>query len=104
MTPEPTSPKPTEAGEPDPIAAIATDVIDHMNADHGDTLRLYALAFAGIDADAAVMTSVDRNGFAMRVHTGTDFRDIRLAFPAAVHDADEVRAELVAMAKAARAR
>ncbi|MCE7938606.1 hypothetical protein DCC79_14660 [bacterium] len=100
---------PTPAGatadatvSPDPIAAIAADVIAHMNDDHADTLRLYARVYAGLPAEAAEMTSVDGLGFGLRVRAADGVHDVRLAFPAPVHDGDEVRAALVAMARGAR--
>src|ERR1700741_2897472 len=47
----------------DPLADSATEIIRHMNADHGDALVLIAQAFAGIDSQEVAMTSVDRLGF-----------------------------------------
>jgi putative heme iron utilization protein len=37
-------------GQPDPLADAATDIIQHMNTDHGDALVLLARAFAGIES------------------------------------------------------
>src|SRR6201988_3589642 len=51
------------SGQPDPLADTATDIIQHMNTDHGDALILVARAFAGIESQEAAMTSVDRLGF-----------------------------------------
>ena len=40
-----------------------------MNADHTDALILLAKRFAGIEAQEAEMTSVDRLGFHIRLKT-----------------------------------
>ena len=50
------------SSQPDPLADSATGIIEHMNADHRDALILLARAFAGIEAQEATMTSVDRPG------------------------------------------
>src|ERR1700693_5914565 len=48
---------------PDPLADCATDIIEHMNTDHGDALILLARIFAGIESQEVSMASVDRLGF-----------------------------------------
>ena len=58
-----------DRGQPDPLADAATDIIQHMNTDHGDALILLARAFAGIESQEAAMTSVDRLGFHVRLKT-----------------------------------
>ena len=45
---------------PDPLADTAVGIIEHMNADHKDALVLLAKSYAGIEAQEATMTSVDR--------------------------------------------
>src|ERR1017187_2306001 len=58
-------------GQPDPLADAAADIIQHMNADHGEALtllvRTFAGTFAGIDSQQTTMTSVDRLGFHVRL-------------------------------------
>jgi len=56
-------------GKPDPLADVAADIVQHMNADHGDALRLLARTCAGIESQDAAMTSVDRLGFHVRLKT-----------------------------------
>src|SRR5437899_2022769 len=53
------------AVEADPLAGeAAAGILEHMNADHADSLVLFARVFGGRpDATEAVMTSVDRYGF-----------------------------------------
>jgi hypothetical protein len=57
------------SAQPDPLAETATEIIQHMNTDHGDALVLLALAFAGIESKEVAMTSVDRLGFHVRLKT-----------------------------------
>ena len=93
------------AAEPDPLAALATTVIAHMNDDHADAMMLYCKAFSkATDITAASMTGVDRYGFEMSAVTGKGPRPIRLAFTKPVSTPEEARAALVAMLKDARTR
>ncbi len=88
---------------PCPVAAKAAGVVDHMNEDHADTLALYCRAFSrATDTEEARMTGVDRYGFEMSAQTGQGPRPIRLAFSQPLTGVDQVRKELVALARAAR--
>jgi hypothetical protein len=90
---------------PDPLAAHAAGILAHMNADHGRALVDYCRAFSkATDTTAATMTSVDRYGFEMSATTSEGPRPIRLAFSRPLSTPDEVRSELVALAKKARGR
>lgn len=89
---------------PDPLAAHAAGILEHMNEDHRDTLVLYCRAFSrAADTSAAVMTGVDRYGFEMSATTAAGPRPIRLGFTQPVATPEQVRTELVALAKQARA-
>ena len=90
------------AAEPDPLTDVAPGIIAHMNRDHADALRLFCRACAELEAEEAVMTSVDRLGFRMRVRTGERVQGVRLAFPREVRSAQEARTMLVAMVREAR--
>ena len=93
-----------QAAEPDPIAPHAQAIIDHMNEDHADTMALYCRAFSkATEAETVVMSGVDRYGFEMSVTTDKGPRPVRLAFPTQVKTPNEVRVELVGLAKKARA-
>ena len=88
---------------PDPLMPHAKMIIEHMNADHKDTLALYCRAFSQAkDTTFAVMTEVDRYGFEMSATTAAGPRPIRLGFAQPLSTANEVRGEMVAMAKKAR--
>ena len=91
------------SSEPDPLISVARGIIDHMNDDHVDTMVLYCKTMSkAVDTTEAEMVSVDRYGFEMSAMTAEGPRPIRLAFSQPVSTADEVRKEMVAMAKRAR--
>src|SRR5271166_4777173 len=51
----------------DPLVEHKSDIMQHMNADHKDALILLAKRFAGIEAQEAEMTSIDRLGLPSRL-------------------------------------
>ena len=95
---------------PDPLAAVAPGIIQHMNADHGDALRRIArhdIATTpdpaepnGAVPDEATMTAVDRLGFHVRLKTGDRVHGRRIAFPREVKDSNEARAVFIEMVRA----
>jgi heme iron utilization protein len=91
-------------GQPDPLADYAADIIQHMNTDHGDALKLLAHAFAGIESQEAAMTSVDRLGFHVRLRTPDGPRSARIAFLREVGSPAEARNALTDMMAQARQR
>ena len=88
--------------QPDPLADSAHEIIEHMNADHKDALVLLAREFAGINAQQAVMTSVDRLGFHVRLKTAEGIRGTRIAFIREAGNPAETRKVLVEMTQRAR--
>ena len=89
-------------GQPDPLADAVTDIIQHMNTDHGDALILIARAFAGIESQEAAMTSVDRLGFHVRLKTQDGMRGARIAFLREVSSPAEARNVLIEMVAQSR--
>jgi heme iron utilization protein len=90
--------------EPDPLAGDpAVGIIEHMNADHAESLALMARVLAGrSDATEAVMTAVDRYGFDV-VASGPDGRAaLRLGFDAPVATPAAVRPAMVRLVERAR--
>lgn len=96
------SPSDYENAKPDPLADVATRIIQHMNSDHTDAMILFAKTFAGLEAEEATMTSVDRLGFHVRLKTQDGMRGARIAFSREVTSAAEARTVLVEMAEQAR--
>jgi hypothetical protein len=96
------SPSEYDGAQPDPLADSTTEIIQHMNADHKDALILIARAFAGIDSQEAVMTSVDRLGFHVRLKTQDGMRGARIAFLREARNPKEARDVLIQMVQQAR--
>ena len=89
--------------EPDPLLEHAKGIVDHMNEDHADALRLYSEAFSRSGpVPEAVMTGVDRYGFEMSVTTEHGPRPVRIAFDAPIADSTDARKAMVALVKKAR--
>jgi heme iron utilization protein len=82
------------------IAALETDIIAHMNRDHGAALALYAQRLLGRSGDDWIMTGIDPEGIDLRCRG----QIARIAFPAPVANAAEARATLVRLAQDARAK
>jgi putative heme iron utilization protein len=91
-----------DGAQPDPLADAAAAIIEHMNADHKDALVLLAQICAGIQAEEAAMTSVDRLGFQVRLKTLEGLRGARIGFPREAVNANETRKVLVEMVQRAR--
>jgi putative heme iron utilization protein len=96
-----TAPEYSQA-QPDPLADAAAGILQHMNADHQDALILLARVHAGIEAQEAVMTSVDRLGFHVRMKTEEGMKGARIAFLSEVSTPVETRKVLVEMVQQAR--
>ena len=90
------------AGRPDPLADAAEGIVEHMNRDHADALLRLAHAHADAAAEDATMLSVDRLGFRVRIRSGERLHGARIAFPREVVTAEQCRAALIEMTRAAR--
>jgi len=88
--------------QPDPLAEHKSDIMQHMNADHKDALILLAKRFAGIEAQEAEMTSVDRLGFNVRLKAQDGVHGARIAFLREVTNPTQAREVFVEMVKLAR--
>jgi len=87
--------------QPDPLADAAAGIIQHMNTDHASSLVLLARAFAEIESEEAVMTSVDRLGFHVRLKTADGMRGARIAFLREARSTAEARKVLIEMTEKA---
>jgi heme iron utilization protein len=83
---------------PDPLAAMAPRIIEHMNRDHADVLLRIAARETGENPEDARMTAVDRLGFHLRLKTGDRVHSCRIAFPREVRNTTEARAVFIEMA------
>jgi heme oxygenase (biliverdin-IX-beta and delta-forming) len=80
------------------LAAAESDIVQHMNEDHGEAIELYATRIAGASGSGWRMTGIDPEGIDLR-RGGTV---LRLDFPAPVGDAGAARAALIRLAQQAR--
>lgn len=87
---------------PDPLLQTAAGIIQHMNTDHAEALRLIARRFAGEEADEAAITAVDRLGFHLRLKSGDRIHGKRVAFLREVKTSDDARSVFVEMVRQAR--
>jgi putative heme iron utilization protein len=83
--------------QPDPLADVEADIIEHMNRDHQDALVAFARVLAHEEAEEAKMVSVDRLGFRLRVKSPAGLRSCRIAFPRDVTSAQACRQVLIEM-------
>ena len=86
------------AVEPYPLTGQESDVIAHMNTDHQDTMRNYCQHFHQYAALDVAMLGMDLDGFDVRA----DDQIFRFEFAQPVMDAQQARAALVEMARAAK--
>ena len=86
----------------DPLVEHKRDIMQHMNADHKDALILVAKRFAGIEAQEAEMTSVDRLGFNVRLKAQDGVHGARIAFLREVTNPTQTREVFVEMVRQAR--
>ncbi len=91
-----------ERSQSDPLADSMAEIIQHMNADHKDSLVLLARKFARIDSEEAAMTAVDRLGFHVRLKTQDGMRGARIAFLREVSNPADTRKVMVEMVQQAR--
>jgi len=88
--------------QPDPLLEHKSDIMQHMNVDHNDAFILLAKRFAGIDAQEAEMTAIDRLGFHLRLKSKGGMKGTRIAFLREVSDPSQAREVFVEMVKQAR--
>ena len=80
------------------LAAAETDIIEHMNTDHSESVNLYAHNLVGRPGMGWRLIGVDPEG----IDLGRNDADARLDFASAVSTPEEARAALVKLAHAAR--
>ncbi len=90
--------------EADPLAGeAAVGILEHMNADHGDSLVLLARTLGGrVDVTEAAMTAVDRYGFDLVVGGPGGRAALRLGFEAPVATPAAVRPAMIRLVERAR--
>ena len=81
------------------LADAEQPALEHMNAEHGDAVAVYARHYAKAQGEGWVLTGLDADG--MDLAAGDEVR--RVFFPTPLAGARDLRPTLVAMAKAGRA-
>ncbi|HQN64339.1 MAG TPA: DUF2470 domain-containing protein [Methylophilus sp.] len=86
------------------LAEIESGIIQHMNADHCESLVAYCKHFHSAQPQQAEIIGIDCDGFDVRIrdHAGAT-QILRFDFETPVTNATEARQALVAMSKACRA-
>lgn len=88
----------TDLSGADDLLVAEDDAVAHMNADHQDTMNLYATRLLGADEGDWRCTGCDPEGIDMQDKRAV----LRLEFPERVTSADALRKMLVRLAGAAR--
>lgn len=88
----------TELTGADELLAAEGEIIEHMNADHGDAIELYATQLLGAPAGAWRLTGCDPDGCDLALGEIA----LRLPFPARVTSPQEIRKCLSSLAQKAR--
>lgn len=91
------------SGEEIPLSAQELGIIEHMNADHAESLLSYCQHVHQQTGDSAIMIGVDPYGFDVILTQGDTSQPLRFAFEQRVEDANAARQALVALSKAAKA-
>ena len=85
------------------LAAIETDMIEHMNTDHAKSLTQYCQHFYNVQPLVASIIGIDSDGFDVEATTDNNTNMLRFSFESPIVDANSARAAFVALSKAARA-
>lgn len=81
------------------LASQETSIIEHMNADHADSLIAYCKHYHQLDVSGAQMLGIDSDGFDVKANLDTNTKVLRFDFEQPIHDAQSARAALVQMSK-----
>jgi putative heme iron utilization protein len=80
------------------LATAETEIIEHMNTDHSESVNLYANNLVGRPGMDWRLTGIDPEG----IDLGRNDADTRLDFDSVVSNGEEARAALVKLAHLAR--
>ena len=85
------------------IAQLETSMIEHMNADHADSLLAYCQHFHSVKPSRMSLIGVDSDGFDIETVIADDIKTLRFTFETPIFDANSARMAFVELSKAARA-
>lgn len=84
------------------IAQLETSMIEHMNADHADSLLAYCQHFQGVIPSHVNLIGVDCDGFDVEAVIENDIKILRFTFDSPIFDANSARMAFIALSKVAR--
>ena len=84
------------------LAEVESNIIEHMNADHAESMKLYCKHFHGVEPSQVEMLGIDCDGFDVKAINNNDDQVLRFDFEEPISDAVTAREALVAMSKIAR--
>ncbi|MGY4647498.1 HugZ family pyridoxamine 5'-phosphate oxidase [Mycobacterium sp. URHB0021] len=91
------------AAEPDPVQPQAAGAVEHLNADHAESLVAMARVLAGYpDATAATCTGADRYGLDLRVTTERGIAYPRVNYATPIGRFSELRSAAAELTRRAR--
>lgn len=91
------------AASADPLAAVAPGLVSHLGSDENGSLVLLCRAYGGLHTTkSADLVGIDQYGMDLLAATQKGQEPVRIAFSHSVSSPDDVRRELVAMARGAR--
>ena len=85
------------------IAQLETSMIEHMNADHADSLLAYCQHFHNAKPSRVSLIGVDGDGFDIEAIINDDTKVLRFTFETPIFDANSARMAFMELSKAARA-
>ena len=90
----------TDVAAAEDLIEAEADAIAHMNADHSEAVRLYAIKLCGAEDGPWRLTGLDPEGLDLALGDAT----LRLPFPERVATAAQLRKVVVDLAAKARAK
>lgn len=90
--------EPDEIDLTNPLADTEAGIVEHMNADHADAVRVYCRHFFGHDAQQATLVGADADG----VDILADGVALRLAFTTRAQNSAALRQQLIELLRLAR--
>jgi putative heme iron utilization protein len=85
------------------IAQLETSMIEHMNADHTDSMMQYCAYFYSVYPQALDLIGIDSEGFDIKAVVEDMIQVLRFQFDSPIFDANSARMAFVALSKTARA-
>ncbi len=85
------------------IAQLETSMIEHMNADHTDSLMQYCAYFYSVYPQAVDLIGIDSEGFDIKAVIEDAIQILRFNFESPIFDANSARMAFVVLSKVARA-